>query len=62
MLNHDDYNDKWKTNRQKKLIYKSGLFWCWGCDRDYVNDWKKCDVCGTRNNKRRNKRDKNEKF
>lgn len=40
---------------RKKREYRRGLFWCWGCDRQMVNDWIKCPVCGSRNNKRRNR-------
>ena len=46
-------------NRIKIQAFKPGLYWCGGCDRQLVNDTKKCPVCGRRNgikNKRRMKR------
>lgn len=52
----EEYEYK-KSNRQKRLTYKSGLFWCWGCDASLVSSWKKCKVCGKKNLPKRNKRD-----
>ena len=55
MNEHEDYENDWKTNRQKKLEYKSGYYWCGKCDCFLVRDWEKCGNCGYRNSVRRNK-------
>lgn len=52
----DEHEDKWKTNRQKRRLFKPGLYWCSGCDSNLVGDWKKCEVCGKRNGVKRNKK------
>lgn len=52
---YDQYEDKWKTNRQKARLFKPGLYWCDCCDMNMVRDWVKCGVCGHRSGKRRNK-------
>jgi len=48
--------EEFLTNREKRLKPKSGQVWCNGCDRYVVADWKKCPVCGTRNNIKRFKK------
>lgn len=44
-------------NREKSRAPKRGRFWCRGCDRQLVGEWEKCPVCGTRNNRKRLKKD-----
>ena len=56
MDKYEEHEDKWKTNRQKKRLFKAGLYWCSGCDCNLVGDWKKCEVCGHRNGVKRNKK------
>lgn len=46
----------WLNNREKKRLFKSGLYWCGGCDANLVGDWKKCEVCNRRNGIKRNKK------
>jgi rRNA maturation endonuclease Nob1 len=42
------------TNREKKLTpKKTGLAWCFGCDRYLLNDGNKCAICGKRHGVRR---------
>ena len=55
-MNDEDDLEYEMSNREQKLEPKKGKFWCWGCDAQIVNEWKKCPNCGTRNNIRRNKR------
>lgn len=47
--------EEWMTNRQLKLMPKSGIFWC-NCDCRLVVRWQKCQLCGSRNNSRTNKK------
>lgn len=35
-----------KLNRYNSKRYKSGLFYCWKCDRGIVAKGQKCGVCG----------------
>jgi len=41
-----------RTNREKKMAPKSGLFWCWKCDRQIVSVGEKCPACGAKERKR----------
>jgi len=43
------------SNRDKKRLPKRGWFWC-ACDRQLVSVWRKCPVCGGRNNRKRDKK------
>lgn len=56
MEKYEKYDSEWKTNRQKVKEYKTGYYWCGGCDCNLVNDGCKCEVCGRRNGVRRNKK------
>ena len=49
----DKEDHQWMTNRIRKFLPKFGLYWCGGCDRELVGDWKRCPVCGKRNGRRR---------
>lgn len=44
------------TNREKVRKPKRGKFWCYGCDMCLVGEREKCPVCGTRNNRKRDKK------
>ena len=44
-----------KPNRTKVMRSKKDSFWCL-CDRQLVNEWSKCPVCGHRNGIKRNKK------
>jgi len=46
-----------QSNREKRLAPKKGKFWCMGCDRAFVTEWKKCPICGKRNGIKRLKKD-----
>lgn len=35
-----------KLNRYNSKRYKSGLFYCWKCDRNIVAKGQKCSLCG----------------
>jgi hypothetical protein len=49
-------SDEYLTNRQKKLEAKGDQsYYCGGCDANSIQDGGKCDVCGYRSKKRRNK-------
>ena len=45
-----------ESNREKRQAPKKGTYWCWGCDRQLVHDWRKCPICGKRNGVRRFKK------
>ena len=47
--------EKYLTNRDKKLAPKGGLFWC-RCDLTHVANYQKCSVCGRRMGRRRFKK------
>lgn len=46
-----------KRNRIEKKKHKAGLYWC-RCDRELISDTTKCELCGRRNGRRRNKKDR----
>lgn len=57
---------KGKIQRKRRKEYDSNRsfnkeprgghrFWCWGCDRNLVNDIGKCSVCGKIDGKNENK-------
>ena len=46
-----------QSHREKRLAPKKGKFWCMGCDRAFVTEWKKCPICGKRNGIKRLKKD-----
>lgn len=55
----DTSNKLWKIrkmNRHNAKNPKSGLFWCWKCDRDAVGDGQKCPSCGALSGKKRLKK------
>ena len=35
-----------KTNREKVISPKRGLFWCWKCDSKIVSLGQNCPLCG----------------
>ena len=46
-------------NRDIKRRPQQGKHWCNGCDRNHIGVGSKCDLCGYRHLKRKNKsRDK----
>jgi hypothetical protein len=47
--------EKYLTNRDKKLAPKTGKFYC-RCDLNAVGHYQKCDVCGRRMGRRRFKK------
>lgn len=42
-MENEDYP---KTNREKKLQPKQGVYWCNSCDRQLVVVGAKCKTCG----------------
>jgi len=51
---------EWMNNRQfKKNKRKQKRFFCSGCDASLVSQFSKCENCGKKNNKRKNKRGRN---
>lgn len=48
-----------KTNREKKLTPKHGLFWCWKCDRNIVAIGERCMACGAKPERRTLKKETN---
>jgi hypothetical protein len=53
-MENEDYQ---KSNREKNLSPKLGLFWCGHCDTDLINAGNKCSTCRNRNGKKRIKKD-----
>jgi Zn finger protein HypA/HybF involved in hydrogenase expression len=45
-----------KTNREKRLEPKKGIFWCHNCDQQLTGEWSKCPFCGKRNGIKRFKK------
>ena len=55
-MNQSYYDDDYtETNRDKVLSPRRRIFWCL-CDRNLISPWKKCSVCGRRNDRKRLKR------
>lgn len=48
-----------KLNRYNSKRARSGLFWCWKCDRGIVCKGQKCAVCGARKGHKRLKHQDN---
>lgn len=40
--------EPFKSNRDKRMRPRSGLFWCSKCDRQVVGAGEKCSCCGYR--------------
>ena len=53
----DSYYEYQKTNREKRLQPKYGLFWCWKCDRNLVEIGKRCKTCGAKPDQNRLKKE-----
>lgn len=47
-----------KTNREKRMTPKKGIFWCDHCDAQMVAEWERCPVCGLRSGIKRHKKEK----
>ena len=48
-----------KSNREKRLTPKHGLFWCGKCDRQIVGKGEKCPNCGHRPMRKQLKKETN---
>lgn len=48
---YDDYTYQ-KSNREKVIEPKAGIWWCNNCDRNLVALGKKCPVCKSINGRR----------
>lgn len=53
---NDDYGYQ-KTNRQKRLAPKGGLYYCDKCDRNHVSKGERCSLCGARPEQKSIKKD-----
>lgn len=56
-MNIDELGYK-KSNREKKMTPKRGLFWCDYCDASIVGERQKCTWCGNRMKSKRLKRER----
>lgn len=45
-----------KYNRNKSKEPHLSKYWCYGCDRNIISDMGKCEVCGSKPNKNKNKK------
>ncbi len=50
--------EEWTTNRDIAKTPRKSKNWCYGCDCNLVTPGTKCDVCGSREGKDRNKKPK----
>ena len=53
-MENEDYK---KSNREKRMTPKGGIFWCSYCDRDMVSNGSICETCGHREGTKRLKKD-----